>query len=234
LAGRKFVALVDRRAAGEPLQYVLGRWAFRRLDLFVDRRVLIPRPETEVVAGVAIEELTRLGGRRVAVDLGTGSGAIALAIADEVAGADVWAADSSLDALAVARANLAGAGGKVARRVQLCEGEWYGALPDELRGQVDVIVSNPPYVADSEQLPPEVRDWEPACALFAGPRGTECLEAIVDGAGDWLAPLGALVLEIAPHQSEAMRGRCEGAGFTEVEVHSDLAGRHRAVLARRR
>lgn len=226
------MALVDRRLAGEPLQYVLGRWGFRRLDLFVDRRVLIPRPETEVVAGVAIDELTRRSGNAVAVDLGTGSGAIGLAIAEEVAGVEVWATDSSPDALAVARANLAGVGGKVARRVQLCEGEWYAALPEDLRGRVDLIVSNPPYVADSEELPAEVRDWEPAAALYAGPRGTECIEMIVSAAREWLAPLGSLVLEIAPHQAAAVRALCDGHGFTGIEVHRDLAGRDRAVLAR--
>jgi release factor glutamine methyltransferase len=146
----------------------------------------------------------------------------------------VGAPDASADALAVARANLAGVGGKVGRRVHLCEGEWYGALPDELRGQVNVIVSNPPYVADSEALPPEVRDWEPASALYAGPDGTECLKAIVAGAGEWLNRPGALVLEIAPHQADAVRADCERAGFGHVEVCPDLAGRDRVVLARMR
>jgi len=140
--------MLERRAAGEPLQYVLGSWAFRRLDLSIDRRVLIPRPETEQVVEHAIAELTRLrlrtGKPPRVVDLGTGSGAIALSIAVEVAGAEVWATDASEAALTVARANLAGVGGMAATRVRLVPGCWYDALPPELAGRVDLVVSNPP------------------------------------------------------------------------------------------
>lgn len=227
-----FDQLVARRAAGEPLQYVLGRWGFRGLDLVVDRRVLIPRPETEVVAGVAIEELTRIAPEGIAVDLGTGSGAIALALADEVRGARVWGTDASEEAVAVARANLAGTGTRAGPRVRLVAGDWFGALPVELRGRVDVIVSNPPYVGTGEVLPEEVVSWEPAPALYAGERGTECLELIVDAAPAWLARPGSLVLEIAPHQVESITARCTRAGFASVEVRADLAGRDRVVLAR--
>src|SRR5206468_3011716 len=120
---------------GEPLQYVLGHWGFRTLDLLVDPCVLIPRPETEVVAGAAIDELRRINGR-TALDLGTGSGAIGLAIAVEVPSAQVWAVDRSPDALDVARANLAGIG-RAGARVRLLESDWFAALPDELRGAVD-------------------------------------------------------------------------------------------------
>ncbi|MDQ1490400.1 MAG: release factor glutamine methyltransferase, partial [Actinomycetota bacterium] len=120
-------AMVERRTAGEPLQYVLGRWSFRGLDLRVDPRVLIPRPETEVVAGVALAEVRRRAGPCVVADLGTGSGALALALAAEVADADVWATDVSADALAVARANLAAVGPEAAARVHLAEGMWYEA-----------------------------------------------------------------------------------------------------------
>ena len=155
-------ALVERRARGEPLQYVLGRWGFRRLDLLVDRRVLIPRPETETVVEVALGELRELGLCRppVLVDLGTGSGAIALSLAVEVGGSEVWATDVSAEALAVARANVAGLGSRGGTRVRLTQGSWFSALPDELEGRVDVAVSNPPYVgeAEAETLPAEVAD----------------------------------------------------------------------------
>ncbi len=141
--------MVARRAKGEPLQYVLGRWGFRTLDLMVDRRVLIPRPETEVVAGLAIDALPTSG---VLVDLGTGSGAIALsAAAERWPDVEVWATDASAEALAVARANLAGLGRRGAV-VRLVEGDWFVALPHELRGHVDVLVSNPPYVAATDPL----------------------------------------------------------------------------------
>ena len=160
--------MVARRAAGEPLQYVLGRWGFRTLDLFVDGRVLIPRPETEVVAGLAIDALAALDRPGLAVDLGTGSGAIALAIAAERwPHVEVWATDRSPDALAVAGANLAGLGRRAAV-VRLAEGDWFEALPEDLRGRIDVVVSNPPYVATDDPLPPEVADWEPREALVPG------------------------------------------------------------------
>jgi release factor glutamine methyltransferase len=232
-------SMLERRAAGEPLQYVLGTWGFRNLDLLVDRRVLIPRPETEVVAGLAVDELRRLvpagSGRRVpplAVDIGTGSGAIALAVADEVRTALVWATEVSADALAVARANLAGTGSLVAPRVRLLHGSWFDPLPDELRGRADVIVSNPPYVAAAEELPPEVAQWEPDGALVSGPTGLEGIEAVVTGAAGWLARPGSLVVELAPHQARQATALARGVGFDEVAVTDDLAGRPRALVGR--
>lgn len=226
-----FDAMLARRRAGEPLQYVLGHWAFRSLDLLVDRRVLIPRPETEIVADVAITELRRLEGS-CALDLGTGSGAIALSIATEVPGVDVWAVDRSADAIDVARANVAGIG-RPGARVRLVEGDWYAALPDELRGGVDVIVSNPPYVADSDELPPIVRDWEPGDALLAGADGLDDIRRIVVGAPDWFRATGALVVEIAPHQADEVRALARDAGFGDVDIRHDLAARPRVLLARR-
>src|SRR3954469_8101572 len=163
--------MATRRLPGEPLQYVVGRWGFRRLDLLVDRRVLIPRPETEQVVEVAIDEARRLGAAPlVAADLGTGSGAIALSLATELHGAEVWGVDVSADALAVARANLTGIGMFAATRVRLVEGSWFAVLPEDLRGRFGLIVSNPPYVAEDEELPPEL-SWEPPGALVAGPTG---------------------------------------------------------------
>jgi release factor glutamine methyltransferase len=227
-------SMVERRTGGEPLQYVLGRWSFRGLDLLVDPRVLIPRPETEVVAEVALAEARRRGGPCVVADLGTGSGALALALAAELPGAEVWATDVSADALAVARANLP-AVGPAAARVHLAGGMWYEALPAHVRGRLRVIVSNPPYVTEPEfaGLPPEVRDHEPSAALVAGPTGRESLEHLVAGGLDWLEPGGSLVLELAPDQAAPLRAAAEAAGYADVAVHRDLAGRDRALVARR-
>lgn len=225
--------MVQRRAAGEPLQYVLGRWAFRTLDLLVDRRVLIPRPETELVAGLAVDAAASLDRPAVVADLGTGSGAIALSLAAERwPHVEVWATDASADALAVARANLAGLGRRAAC-ARLVEGDWYGALPDDLRGRLDVVVSNPPYVAEGETLPEEVAAWEPAGALLAGDDGLDDLRQIIGGAPEWLAPGGVLVLEIGETQGQAVTSLAEAAGLVDIEVRPDLAGRDRALVARR-
>jgi release factor glutamine methyltransferase len=228
-----FHQMLDRRAAGEPLQYVLGRWAFRTLDLYVDRRVLIPRPETEVLVGQALDECDRLGAR-LAADLGTGSGAIALALAVERVGLEVWGTDVSEEALAVARANLSGLG-RPATRVRLAAGEWFEALPGELRGSIDVVVANPPYVAEHEvpDLPDDVRDWEPRGALVSGPTGLEDIERIVAEAPAWLARPGSLLVELAPHQAAPAATLARGAGFAGVTVWPDLTGRDRILLARR-
>ena len=232
-AGAHLSTMVARRAAGEPLQYALGRWGFRTLDLMVDRRVLIPRPETEQVAGLAIDEARRLASPVVAADLGTGSGAIALSLAVEVPAAEVWATDASAGALDVASANLCGVGGWAATRVRLALGSWFEALPPSLRGQLGVVVSNPPYIADDEVLPAEVEAWEPRDALRAGPSGLECLAAIIAEAPAWLRPDGVLVVELAPHQAGEAEGLAKQAGFASVEVEADLAGRERALVARR-
>ncbi|HVW32746.1 MAG TPA: HemK/PrmC family methyltransferase, partial [Acidimicrobiia bacterium] len=168
-------------------------------------------------------------------DLGTGSGAIALTVADEVPAAEVWATDASPAALDVARVNRDRLNVLAAARVHLAEGMWYEALPGALRGRVTVIVSNPPYVTDAEYaaLPPEVRDHEPPTALVAGPTGRECLEHLVAGGTEWLAPGGALVLELAPDQAAPLRAAAEAAGYEAVRVEPDLAGRDRALVARR-
>ncbi|MGH8998211.1 MAG: N5-glutamine methyltransferase family protein, partial [Acidimicrobiia bacterium] len=167
-------------------------------------------------------------------DLGTGSGALALALADGLPEAQVWATDASADALAVARANLA-AVGEAATRVRLAQGVWYEALPQRLGGNLHVIVSNPPYVTEAEfaMLPAEVRDHEPRAALVAGPAGTEALSALIDGAPTWLRHPGALVLECAPHQVDPMMARARALGaYAEVTSSLDLTGRPRVLVAR--
>lgn len=244
-AGAGLDGLLARREAGEPLQYVLGSWSFCGLDLLVDRRVLIPRPETEVVAQVAIAEVARLGERvgradpwagalthYAVADLGTGSGALALALASALPDAEVWATDASEDALAVARANVAGSG-TTAARVRVAAGSWFAALPDDLRGSLLLVVSNPPYIADHEELPAIVRDWEPAGALFSGPTGLEAIEHLIATAREWLDAAGTLVLELAPHQAETATALATAAGYAEVIVAPDLTGRDRVLVARR-
>jgi release factor glutamine methyltransferase len=231
-AGARLRDMVARRVAGEPLQYVLGAWSFRGLDLMLDRRVLIPRPETEIVVEVALEEAERMGPIRVVVDLGTGSGAIALALEAELPDVEVWACDASEDALTVARANVAGC---AATRVRLpVAASWFDALPATLRGTVQLAVANPPYVAEHEvaSLPDEVRLHEPRAALVAGPKGTEAIEGLLDEVPGWLAPGGTVVLEIAPHQSEKMQRYARDLGYREVFVRDDLTGRPRILVAR--
>lgn len=229
------LGMVERRAAGAPLQYVVGRWGFRGLDLLVDERVLIPRPETEIVVEAALNELAGLGKKApVVVDLGVGSGAIALSVAQEAPDARVWGTDVSPAALAVARANLAGLGSAAAARVRLAEGRWFDALPPELAGRVDVLVSNPPYVAEHEAaaLPVEVGGWEPRDALVAGPTGLEAIAEVVAGAPSWLARPGALVVEIAPHQAGPAGDLARAAGLEQVDVRPDLQGRRRVLVGR--
>ncbi len=246
-------AMVARRLAGEPLQYVLGTWAFRNLELAVDPRVLIPRPETEVVVGHALAELARAAADDptagtgtdpvVAVDLGTGSGAIALALAVEGGAGlsgralQVWAVDESPEALAVAAANdrSVRAAHPGAAPVHLVQGDWFDALPRELVGRITLVVANPPYVSETEwtALDPEVRDYEPRRALVGGPVGTEAVDHVVAAACRWLAPWGVLVVELAPHQADDAALHALAGGFDGVLVRPDLAGRSRALIARR-
>jgi release factor glutamine methyltransferase len=235
--------MTQRRTGGEPLQYVLGTWSFRHLEVAVDSRALVPRPETEQVVELALAELRRLGADTpttppVVVDLGTGSGVIALSIALEAEGdIEVWATDVSPSALELARANLSQLGRLhpgAAARLQVVEGSWFDALPDRLAGHLRMVVSNPPYVSAAEwaDLDPVVRDHEPRPALVAGDTGREALDLLLHQARRWLAPGGALVLELAPHQAAGMSALAERAGYVEIRVGSDLAGRERALLAR--
>lgn len=235
-ATERMVAHLDemlaRYRSGEPLQYVLGCWSFRHLDIAIDHRALIPRPETELVAGAAIEIAREFGPTRTVVDLGTGSGVIGLSLADElpIEGTSVWLTDASDDALDLARANLAGLG-RSAQNVRIAGGSWFDALPPGLCA--DLIVSNPPYVADgADDLEAIVADWEPAVALFAGEDGLGAIRPIVEGAPGRLRPGGGLVLEIGAEQGDAVQTLLLDAGFVDVEVRTDLADRDRIAVAR--
>jgi release factor glutamine methyltransferase len=224
---------------------VLGHWPFRELDLIVDERALIPRPETEWVTDVALAELDRLlasGARPRVLDLGTGTGAIALSIATERAdhGVEVTATDRDPAVLELARLNqdrLTGRPGVA--RVRFRAGSWFDAVDDADAGTFSLIVSNPPYVDahEWEFLDPVVRDHEPYGALVAAPGsdttpGFAEIERIVGQAGHWLGRPGVLVVEIAPAQAEAARRSAERSGSSEVTVLDDLAGRPRALVAR--
>lgn len=223
-----FKARLVRRARHEPLQYIAGEAEFRNLRLRVDRRVLIPRPETEQLVGAVLEWA---GGRSglTALDVGTGSGAIGLSLATEGPFAAVVATDISAEALEVARDNLRIAAPGAA--VELRHGAGYGPV----RGvRFDVIVSNPPYVGESERasLEPEVREWEPAVALFSGNDGLEAIRELVAEAPDHLRAGGLLALEIGSGQAlEAARLVAERGAFHESTVLKDVAGRDRIVLA---
>jgi release factor glutamine methyltransferase len=211
--------LLARRETREPLAYVLGEWGFQRLTLAVDRRVLVPRPETEIVVERALARIAGSDQPRV-LDVGTGSGAIALALADGTPGARVTAMDTSADALAVARANAARTG----LEIELLEADLHAGLPD---GPWDLVVSNPPYVLPSEidSLEPEVRDWEPRAALV----GEGATEAIAEHARTVLRPGGALVLEVAAGDAERVARLLGSLGYEDVTVTRDLAERDRVV-----
>jgi release factor glutamine methyltransferase len=219
-----YLAGLERRARREPLAYVLGEWGFRRLTLAVDSRALVPRPETEVVVERCLALLAPLDEPRV-VDVGVGSGAIALAIADEHPGATVVALDDSEPALALAEENRVRAG--VDGRVRLVRGD----LLSGIQGPVDLVVSNPPYVpeADWESLQPEIRLYEPRTALV----GAGVAEAIAREALDVLDAGGVLVLEAGDGQCGELAEALEQLGYEQVAITPDLAGRDRVVEGRR-
>jgi release factor glutamine methyltransferase len=212
-------ALARRRERREPLAYVLGEWGFRRLTLKVDGRVLVPRPETEVLVERCLALVSDLGEPRV-LDVGTGSGAIALSIADEHPGSVVTGVDRSTDALDVARANAVSTG----IDVELREWDLFHGLPS---GPWDLVASNPPYVRpdEIERLEPEVRDWEPRAALV----GEGATESIARASLDVLRPGGALVLEVAEGAAAGVSALLDELGFGAVRITADLAGRERVV-----
>jgi len=230
--------MVERRLGGEPLQYVMRRWAFRHLDVMVDERVLIPRPETEQVVDFALslarEMQMRLSRQLQIVDMGTGSGVIGLALASELklGAANVLLTDASSEALDVARANLVGVG-RAAAQVRIAQGSWYEALPSSLRNKVDLLVSNPPYIAEhDDEVAADVRKYEPHIALYSGSDGLAALRTIIGGAGEWLTSGGWLVCEIGYRQGEAVRELLENAGFVDVQIGNDLAGKPRIAAGR--
>jgi release factor glutamine methyltransferase len=219
--------LAWRRAAGEPLQYVTGVAGFRRIELAVGPGVFIPRPETELVAERAMQLLPKGG---TVVDVGTGSGAIALAIADERPDATVLATESSPHALEWARKNAEGLNKNVS--FYLCD--LLSGLPRQLLGMVQVVVSNPPYVPRSEKrfLPSDVAEHEPPDALFAPGNGLSIITRLARDARPWLTPGSWLVVEIGDRQGAEVAERLSGFDYEEVSIRLDLAGRERIAEAR--
>jgi release factor glutamine methyltransferase len=213
-AARLFAEMVRRRLRREPVAYIVGRRGFRRIELEVDRRVLIPRPETELLVELALE-------RRPAtlLDVGTGSGAIALAVADELADCEIKATDTSADALEAARANAHRLG--LEQRIRFAP----GSIPPE--EDFELILANLPYVAERDwaSLQPEVTEWEPRQALLAGADGLDAIRDLISR-----VEVGVLALEVGEGQAEAVRGLLAAGGFREIETRRDLAGIERVVL----
>jgi len=223
---RRFQGLLARRVQGEPVAHILGRRGFWTLDLAVDASTLIPRPETELLVEAALERIGEDARLRV-LDLGTGSGAIALAIASERPFTDVVAVEHSAAALALVRRNIEATG---LGNVSLRQGSWYEPLAGE---RFSLIVSNPPYIAagDPHLDQGDVR-FEPRSALVSGADGLDDIRLIIAGAGAHLEPGGWLMLEHGHDQGEAVRGLMAAAGFGEVGSRQDLAGHERISFAR--
>jgi release factor glutamine methyltransferase len=216
-AARMFGAMVRRRLRREPVAYILGRKGFRRIELAVDRRVLIPRPETELLVEVAVESAP---GR--VLDVGTGSGAVALAIADELPGTEITATDTSLDALAVAKSNR----DRLAPELAL----EHGTIP--AGRSFDLIVANLPYVGEAEwaRLAPEIREYEPRAALVAGETGLEAIDSLLAEIGLAASRPGTIALEVGAGQAATVAELVRRAGYERTDVRRDLAGIERAVV----
>ncbi len=218
-----FDSLVVRRRDGEPLQYLEGRIPFGPIEVSVDRRALIPRPETEQLFEISV---AAVGEPKVILDLCTGSGNLALALKHTFPDAAVYATDRSADAVALAQSNAR----DCTLDVTVLEGDLFSPMPDHLHGRVDLIVANPPYVTEEEfeTLPVEVRDHEPRMALVAGPRGDEVLAAIAAEAPRWLRPGGVIACEISEfHGEEAAQLFSDLGG----RVERDLSGKDRFIVA---
>ena len=222
--------LESKRLSGEPIAYLVGKRGFHDIELYVASGVLIPRPETEILVEIALREIQTLNRPADILDLGTGSGAIALAIAHSAPQTIVTATDQSLEALAIAKMNAEQLG--FSDRVQFAQGSWYEALKEAI--PFDVILSNPPYIAagDSHLSEGDLR-FEPASALTDGASGLSCLEAIILQVHPYLKPGGLVAVEHGFDQSDAVVNLMKAAQLQEIQVHKDLAGHCRAVSGRK-
>lgn len=230
-ADTEWKALVSRRIHGEPIAYILGKKGFHNIELQVGPGVLIPRPETELLVEIALTEIAKLNKPTKVLDLGTGSGAIALAIASAVPLASIVATDQSTEALVIAKQNAQLL--DLSRQVEFAQGSWYGALG--LQSQFDVIVSNPPYIANQDlHLTQGDLRFEPPSALTDYASGLSCLEIIISGADQHLKPSGLIAVEHGFDQSEVVVKLMKLAGLIGVQAHLDLAGHSRAASGRKR
>ncbi len=226
---------VSRRQQREPLQYILGRQEFRGLDFIVTPDVLIPRPETELVVEAAVEIVQRSGMASLIIDLCTGSGCIAVSLANESASEVIFAVDTSGRALSVARGNA----GKLGHsgRIRFFQGDLFDPLKElNIREQADIITANPPYVktGDMPGLQKEVRDYEPEMALIAGPEGTEIQKRIIASAPDFMKKNGSLIMEMGMGQAESLVKMTEATGaYARPEIMKDLAGIDRVIVAKK-
>lgn len=225
----RFDALSSRRSAGEPLQYLEGTVEFGPVELLVDERALIPRPETEAVWDEARRMLGEAGKGTVIVDLCTGTGAMALALKTVFPEARVFATDVSEDALALAKENAA----RLDLDIEFFHGDLFEALPKSIYGRIDLLVSNPPYIEEKEweTLPPDVRDHEPRQALVSGPDGTEILERIADDVYWWLGVGGWVLCEIG--ETQGRRADELFGQWLNTEIRPDLTGRDRILVGRK-
>ena len=222
--------LESKRLQGEPVAYLIGKRGFHNIELCVAPGVLIPRPETELLVEIGLQEIKRLNTLVSILDLGTGSGAIALAIASDASQAIVTATDQSTEALEIAKANAKQL--KIADRVQFLQGSWYEAL--EAGASFDVILSNPPYIAsqDSHLNQGDLR-FEPLSALTDHGTGLSCLESIISGARLHLNPNGLIAVEHGFNQSEAVVSLMKLAGLRDIQTHVDLGGHYRVASGRK-
>jgi release factor glutamine methyltransferase len=231
---RDFDRLLGRRAAREPVQHLTGTAGFRHLDLQVGTGVFVPRPETELLAGWGIEAARAAGATPIVVDLCSGSGAIALSVAQEAPGAQVWAVERAPGALRWLRRNAAARAAAGDPPVTVVAADvTTPSLLAELAGAVDVLLCNPPYVPDGTPVPPEVLDHDPASAVFGGRDGLAVVRPVVARAAELLRPGGVIGIEHDETQAPAVRAAFARAGrFDAIEAHPDLAGRPRYTTAR--
>lgn len=217
-------------ASDTPLQYALGEWDFCNITLACDARALIPRPETELLAHAAIAQISRCE-KPIVVDLGTGTGALALVLASVRSDAKVIATDLSSDALSLAKENACR--NVLDERIAFVEGFWFEALPIDLRGMIDCVVSNPPYVARGDKrVEHDVIAHEPHSALYSGADGLDDIRVIIGQAPEWLRPGGVLLVEHGDTQGAAVRGLANNNGFVDVHTERDLASRDRFLCCR--
>jgi len=232
---RDFDEAIQRRTRRKPLQYIIGNQEFWGLEFRVTPDVLIPRPETEFIIEATLAIMQKRNQPARIIDLCTGSGCIAVSLAKELTSAHVIATDASKKALAVARENARNHG--VTDRIRYLEGDLFEPLEElDIRGQIDIIVTNPPYVrsGDLTALQPEVRDHEPALALFAGSEGTEIAAKIISNAPEYLKKNGALIMEMGLGQAEALKLMFEATNeYAKPEILKDLAGIDRVIVAKK-
>lgn len=231
VASIEWQALVTKRINGEPVAYILGKKEFHTINLMVAPGVLIPRPETELLVDIALAEISKLNRTCKVLDLGTGSGAIALAIANSTPLATTVATDQSMDALAIAQQNAEAL--QLTSQVEFAQGNWYAALNQT--SLFDIIVSNPPYIPDQDpHLTQGDLKFEPSSALTDFASGLSCLEIIISGANQHLMPGGLIAVEHGFDQSEAALQLMQLAGLEDIQAHLDLAGHYRVASGRKR